>query len=179
MNPLWLSHFTATSCIGHGLDQTLDALRQSRVGLRPCTFETVELATFIGEVADVDAVILPAHLADYDCRNNRLALLGLKQDGFAEAVQAAIAKYGRQRVGVLLGTSTSGILQTELAYRRRAPLSGALPADFIYDKTHTTFSIADFVRQYFGLNGPAVVVSSACSSSAKVFSSARRMMAAG
>ena len=139
----------------------------------------MDLATFIGEVAGVDAVQLPAHLADFACRNNRLALLGLTQDGFAEAVRAAIATYGAQRVGVFLGTSTSGILQTELAYRRRDPVTGALPADFNYRTTHNTFSVADFTRHYFGLTGPAVVVSSACSSSAKVFASARRMMAAG
>ncbi len=179
MKPLWLSHFTATSSIGRGLDQTLAALRQRRAGLVPCAFDTVDLATFIGEVAGVDAVQLPAHLADFDCRNNRLALLGSMQDGFAEAVRAAIAKYGAQRIGVFLGTSTAGILQTELAYRRRDPVTGALPADFIYRTTHNTFSVADFTRHYFGLTGPAVVVSSACSSSAKVFSSARRMMAAG
>ncbi len=179
MNPLWLSHFTATSSIGRGLDQTLAALRQRRGGLAPCAFDTVDLATFVGEVAGVDAVRLPAHLADFDCRNNRLALLGLEQDGFVAAVHAAIAKYGAQRIGVFLGTSTAGILQTELAYRRRDPVTGALPADFIYRTTHNTFSVADFTRHYFGLTGPAVVVSSACSSSAKVFSSARRMMAAG
>jgi 3-oxoacyl-[acyl-carrier-protein] synthase-1 len=179
LNSLWLSHFTATSSIGRGLDQTLDALRQRRSGLVPCAFDTVDLATFIGEVAGVDAVQLPAHLADFDCRNNRLALLGLMQDGFAEAVRAATAKYGAQRIGVFLGTSTAGILQTELAYQRRDPVTGALPADFIYRATHNTFSVADFTRHYFGLTGPAVVVSSACSSSAKVFSSARRMMAAG
>ncbi|MDO8293055.1 MAG: beta-ketoacyl-ACP synthase, partial [Gallionella sp.] len=68
---------------------------------------------------------------------------------------------------------------TELAYRRRDPASGALPAEFIYGTTHNTFSVADFTRHYFGLTGPAVAVSSACSSSAKVFSSARRMMASG
>jgi len=179
LNSLWLSHFTATSSIGRGLDQTLDALRQRRAGLAPCAFDTVDLATFVGEVAGADAVQLPAHLADFDCRNNRLALLGLMQDGFAGAVRAAIATYGAQRIGVFLGTSTAGILQTELAYRRRDPVSGALPADFIYRTTHNTFSVADFTRHYFGLTGPAVVVSSACSSSAKVFSSARRMMAAG
>ena len=179
MNPLWLSHFTATSSIGRGLDHTFDALRQRRAGLAPCAFDTVDLPTFIGEVAGVDAVQLPAHLADFDCRNNRLALLGWMQDGFAEAVGAAIAKYGAQRIGVFLGTSTAGILQTELAYRRRDPVSSALPADFIYGTTHNTFSVADFARHYFGLTGPAVAVSSACSSSAKVFSSARRMMAAG
>ncbi len=179
MNPLWLSHFTATSSIGRGLDQTLAALRQRRGGLAPCAFDTVDLATFIGEVAGVDAVQLPAHLADFDCRNNRLALLGLTQDGFAEAVRAAVAKYGADRIGVILGTSTSGILQTELAYRRRDPVTGALPADFNYRTTHNTFSVADFTRRCFGLTGPAVVVSSACSSSAKVFGSARRMLAAG
>ena len=179
MNPLWLSHFTATSSIGQGLIQTLDALRQRRAGLVPCTFDTVDLATFIGEVAGVDAVQLPAHLSDFDCRNNRLAFLGLTQDGFADAVRVAIKKYSSQRVGLFLGTSTSGILQTELAYRQRDPVTGALPADFIYRTTHNTFSVADFTRHYFGLTGPAVVVSSACSSSAKVFASARRMMAAG
>ena len=179
MNPLWLSHFTATSSIGRGLVQTLEALRQRRAGLVPCAFDTVDLSTYIGEVAGVDAVQIPAHLAAFDCRNNRLALLGLQQDGFAEAVHAAIAKYGAQRIGVFLGTSTAGILQTELAYRRRDPVTGALPADFIYGATHNTFSVADFTRHYFGLTGPAVVVSSACSSSAKVFSSARRMLAAG
>ncbi len=177
--PLWLSHYTATSGIGHGLQQTLDALRQRRSGLVPCTFDTVDLPTFVGEVVGVDAVQFPPQLADFDCRNNRLALLGLMQDGFADAVAVAAQKYGAQRVGVFIGTSTSGILQTELAYRRRDPVSGALPADFIYNTTHNTFSVADFTRHYFGLTGPAVVVSSACSSSAKVFASARRMMAAG
>jgi len=179
LKPLWLSHFTATSSIGRGIDQTLDALRQRRSGLAPCTFESVELATFIGEVAGVDEVQMPAPLSAFDCRNNRLALLALMQDGFAGAVHAASKKYGAQRIGVFLGTSTSGILQTELAYRRRDPATGALPADFIYGTTHNTFSVADFTRHYFGLTGPAAVVSSACSSSAKVFSSARRMIEAG
>ena len=179
MNPLWLSHFTATSGIGRGLQQTLVALRQQRSGLQPCTFDTVDLPTFVGEVAGVDAVALPLKLAAFDCRNNRLALMGLLQDGFVDAVTAARQKYGAQRVGVFMGTSTSGILQTELAYRRCDPVTGALPADFIYGTTHNTFSVADFTRQYLGLTGPAVVVSSACSSSAKVFASARRMMAAG
>jgi 3-oxoacyl-[acyl-carrier-protein] synthase-1 len=58
-------------------------------------------------------------------------------------------------------------------------VSGALPADFMYASTHNTFSVAGFARHYLGLTGPATVVSSACSSSAKVFASARRMLAAG
>jgi 3-oxoacyl-[acyl-carrier-protein] synthase-1 len=127
----------------------------------------------------VDSVTLPASLAEFDCRNNRLAWLGLLQDGFSAAVEAAIARHGRRRVGVLLGTSTSGILQTEQAYRRRDPQTGALPGDFIYPTTHNTYSVARFVRAAFQLEGPAMVVSTACSSSAKVFASAARMIEAG
>lgn len=157
----------------------LAAMREGRSGLAPCHFDTVDLPTFVGEVEGVDAVGMRADLAEFDCRNNRLAQLGLQQDDFAAAVRAAADKYGRERVGIFIGTSTAGILQTELAFRRRDPASGALPADFIYRKTQNTFSVADFVRQYFDLRGPAAVVSSACSSSAKVFGSARRMLEAG
>ena len=168
-----------TSCIGRGLDATLDAIRQQRSGLAPCTFETVDLPTYTGEVPGVDSVLIQRELAEFDCRNNRLAQLGMEQDGFADAVRAAVTKYGADRVGVLMGTSTSGILQTELAYRRRDPVTGALPDDFVYAKTQNTFSVADFTRSYFDLSGPAVAISSACSSSAKVFGSARRMIETG
>ena len=180
MTPIRLAHFTATSCLGSGIEATLSALRQARGGLAPCRFETVrDLPTHIGKVAAVDEVRLPLALADYDCRNNRLALLGLQQDGLPEAVAAAIGRYGRRRIGVFLGTSTAGILQTELAYRHLDPRTGALPADFIYRTTHNTYSVADFVRRWLGLEGPAAVVSTACSSSAKVFASAGRMLDAG
>lgn len=179
MKPLLLSHFTATSCIGQGLHQTIAALEQKHSGLAKCTFETVDLDTFIGEVAGVDDVKIAPPLAHFDCRNNRLAQLTLEQDDFASAVKSAIEKYGNDRVGVFIGTSTSGILQTELAYRRLDPNTGLLPDDFNYSTTHNTFSVADFTRQYFNLTGPAVAVSSACSSSAKVFCSAQRMMKVG
>jgi 3-oxoacyl-[acyl-carrier-protein] synthase I len=154
-------------------------LRERHGGLAPCAFDTVDLPTFVAEVPGVDAVQLPAQLSAFDCRNNRLAFLGLAQDGFADAVTAAAAKYGANRIGIFVGTSTSGILQTELAYRRRDPVDGSLPDDFVYGTTHNTFSLAEFTQQLLGLAGPAVAVSSACSSSAKVFASAQRMMQAG
>jgi 3-oxoacyl-[acyl-carrier-protein] synthase I len=179
MTPLLLTHFTATSCIGRGLRETLATLREQRTGLAPCRFETVELDTHVGEVAGIDDVRLPDRLQSFNCRNNRLALLALRQDGFTAAVEELARRRGRRRIGVFLGTSTSGILETELAYRRRDPGTGALPDDFHYRGTHNSFSVADFARHHFALEGPAVVVSSACSSSAKVFGSARRMMEAG
>ena len=179
MTPLVLTHFTATSAIGRGLDQTLGSLRAQRSGLAPCQFETVRLDTYVGEVSSVDEERIDPSLREFDCRNNRLALLGLNQDGFTAAVEELAQRWGRHRVGVFLGTSTAGILETELAYRRRDSATGALPGDFHYRGAHNSFSVADFARHHLRLEGPAVVVSSACSSSAKVFGSARRMMAAG
>ena len=179
MTPLHVSHYTATTCLGSGLTATRAALAAKRSGLQPCRFESVDLPTWIGEVPGVDAARLPAALAAHDCRNNRLALLGLEADGFAAAVRAAIGRHGKRRVGLFIGTSTAGILQTELAYRHRDPATGALPADFNYRTSHNTYSVAGFVRDYFGLEGPAAVVSTACSSSAKVFAAASRLLACG
>lgn len=135
--------------------------------------------TFAGQVGGVDDVRVRPDLCAYDCRNNRLAQWALELDGFSDAVARAREKYGSHRIGVFMGTSTSGILEAELAYRRRDPRTGALPADFHYAETQNSFSLGDFVRRYLQLRGPAFVVSSACSSSAKVFGNAARMIAAG
>jgi 3-oxoacyl-[acyl-carrier-protein] synthase I len=175
--PLHLTHFTATSALGAGVQDTRTALTQQRCGLMPCHFETVDIETYIGEVPGVDEIRLPAHLRSFDCRNNRLALLGLQQDGFEQAVRRSIERLGPSRVGVFLGTSTSGILSTEIAFRHLADNGGALPPDFNYAGSHNSFSVVDFLRQHFELTGPGVAVCTACSSSAKVFGNAQRMIA--
>lgn len=179
MNPLQLSNYTLTTSLGAGRMAHLDALRGQRSGLAPCAFETVRLDTAIGEVAGVDATALRADLAEFDCRNNRLAQLALQQDGFDDGVRQALARYAPQRVGVFIGTSTAGILETEIAYRQRDPDSGRFVEPPRYRNTHNPYSIADFVRRFFALTGPAATISTACSSSAKVFATAQRMIEAG
>ncbi len=177
--PLFLSSFTAASCIGRGSQETLASLRAQRSGLRACDFETVDLHTYVGIVDGVDATALPAELRRFDCRNNRLAELALREDGCDAAGLRATRRFGRQRVGVFLGTSTSGILQTEIAYRLRDPATGALPEEFDYRATHNSFSVVDYVRRRLGLEGPAAAVSAACASSAKAFAMGRRMIRSG
>ena len=179
MHPLVFSHIAIASSAAIGIDATVNALRGRRTGLAPCAFETVQLQTCVGQVADANLLPVRADLAEFDCRNNRLAQLGLTQDGFEQAVLEAKQRYGAARIGVFLGTSTSGIHSTELAYRHRDERSGALPADFHYGPTHNTYSVAWFVQSYLGLRGPSLVVSTACSSSAKVFGTAARMIGAG
>jgi 3-oxoacyl-[acyl-carrier-protein] synthase-1 len=178
MKPLCVSRYTVTSALGAGRAAHADALRAERTGLRPQAFDDCRLPTWTGTVAGVDEAHLPAADAAWDCRNNRLARLGLQQDGFLDAAQRACARYGAARVGVFMGTSTSGLHQTELAYRAR-DAEGRLPDWYDYVHTHSPFSIARFVQQAIGAAGAAVTVSTACSSSAKVFASAHRAMRAG
>jgi len=179
VSPLAISCYSVVNCLGAGVPAFLDALRERRSGLAPCGFETVSLDTWVGAVEGLGDMRVRPDLEPYDCRNNRLAQLGLELDGFAASVAVARARYGAGRIGVFVGTSTSGILEGELAYRCRDRVTGALPENYRYAQTHNTFSLADFVRRYLQLQGPSFVVSSACSSTAKVFGNAARMIAAG
>jgi len=96
MKPLLIKEFTATSCIGRGLEQTLDSLIGRRSGLKACEFETVRLDTHVGEVSGVDNQRVAPDLKRFDCRNNRLAELALAQDGFLEAVEETAGRCGAQ-----------------------------------------------------------------------------------
>lgn len=178
MTPLAITAYTATSALGRGLAAMRTALEAGRSGLAPCDFEDVERG-YIGRVAGLEDEKLPERFVRYDCRNNRLAWVGLGQDDFLAAAASARDRYGAARVAVVLGTSTSGILATEHAYRRRDPKTGALPADFDFVRTHDLLSVSQYVRVALGLLGPAITISTACSSSAQSFGRAARLIAAG
>src|SRR5450755_5162965 len=107
MQPLAINHFSIVNGLGVGARSVAGALHAQRSGLRACDFETVALETWIGQVAGLNDFRVRSDLGAYDCRNNRLAQLGLELDGYADAVAAAREKYGAARVGVFMGTSTS------------------------------------------------------------------------
>ncbi len=178
IKPLKLTSYTVTNALGAGNKASLQALQQQQTGLIKNNFEGCDLKTYIGRVAGIEQTRLPSTLSEFDCRNNRLAYLALQQDNFNAAVLSAREKYGADRIAVFLGTSTSGTQQTEWAYTQ-LDVDNNLPKEYIYSKTHNVFSLADFVQNYFELSGVAHVVSTACSSSAKVFASAYRYIQSG
>jgi 3-oxoacyl-[acyl-carrier-protein] synthase I len=179
MTPLAITATSVVSALGRGKAATLKAMRESRSGLRHNDLPDGILDTFIGRVDGLEAAAVSPGLPAYDCRNNRLAQLALEQDGFMAAVADARARYGAKRIGVYLGTTSSGILEVENAFRHRDPRTGALPEGIRFDETFNFYSVSAYVREVLHLEGPAMVVSAACASSAKVFASARRAMAAG
>ena len=119
------------------------------------------------ELPSVDHLPLPMR-----SRNNALALAALAQ--IRPAVDAAIARYGADRVGVIVGTSTSGVCATEAAIAAHQA-SGALPEDFHYGQQEMG-SPAALLAHELQVGGPAYVHSSACSASAKALASAARLI---
>jgi 3-oxoacyl-[acyl-carrier-protein] synthase-1 len=179
VTPAYITRCSLVSAVGDGTIATLAALRASASGLRKNDFQQTALATFAGRVAGLETDGVASALEHYDCRNNRLAERALSADQFAEAAAKARTVYGAARVGVFVGTTSSGILETEIAYRNRDATTGSLPPGIRFEETFNLFSAAAYVRDRLHLEGPAVSVSAACASSAKAFVSARRAMAAG
>ena len=176
--PIRVAAYTVTTAAGAGKAALLAAMREHRSALTANDFGPEPLPTWIGRVAGVESAPLPRPLADWECRNNRLAWLGLHGDGFLDAVLEARERHGPARVAVVLGTSTSSIGATEDAYRR-LDADGRFPEGERNPLVHTPHSLANFVQEALALEGPCVTVSTACSSSAKVFAAAERMLRLG
>lgn len=176
--PLRVTAYTVCSAAGEGRESTFRALSERRTGLARNDFGATPIGTFVGRVAGLEQQPLPSGFAGWDCRNNRLAWRGLLADDFIDAAQAARERYGADRVAVVVGTSTSSIGASEEAYGRLDP-DGRYPADLRRAIIHTPHSLGDFVQHALGLTGIATTVATACSSSAKVFAQAERLIRAG
>ncbi|MCL1094438.1 beta-ketoacyl-[acyl-carrier-protein] synthase family protein [Shewanella kaireitica] len=125
-------------------------------------------------VGEVRSVLQPLAIKwqHFDTRNNQIALVAAKQ--IKQQVLAAKEQYGADRVAVIIGTSTSGIATGEQALAQHSQY-GEFPTGYDYAQQELG-DTSQFLRHYFGLSGPCLTVSTACSSSAKAFASARRML---
>lgn len=173
-----IAGYSTVHAAGEDNDQSWASMVGGRTGLKPNDLDWCDLGCWIGEVAGVDQVSLPPNLAAWDCRIHRLAWMAMQRNGFAHAVNDAIERYGRERVAVVLGTSTSGIRSTELAYSHWKA-SGRWPADYDYRHVHSLDALCRFVALALDVAGPMVTISTACSSSAKVFLTAQRWIDCG
>jgi 3-oxoacyl-[acyl-carrier-protein] synthase-1 len=122
-----------------------------------------------------DLPLIPHRLSRYDCRNNRLLLAALGQ---IETVAArAVARYGAHRIGIVLGTSTSGIAEGERAVAEWVE-TAIFPEAYHYSRQELG-GAAEFLADYLRITGPAYTLSTTCSSSANALLSARRLLRLG
>ncbi len=180
MLPLAVTAYSVVCATGYGHKALLAAMQDRRGPLIPNDFTLEALPTWIGRVAGLEDPQwdLPAGLAPWECRNNRLAWAGLQTDGFMAAVGAAHRRYGARRIALVMGTSTAAIDATEAFYRHQDDPAGA-PPHLFNAELHTPHSLGDFVQRALRLEGPCFTIATACSSSAKVFCQAERLMRLG
>jgi 3-oxoacyl-[acyl-carrier-protein] synthase-1 len=180
MRPLAVTAYAVVCATGYGQRALLGALQERREALTPNDFTAEPLPTWIGRVAGLEGSEwnLPAALAPWECRNNRLAWAGLNTDGFAAAVGAVRQRYGARRVALVMGTSTAAIDATEAFYRHLGD-PARTPRHLFQAELHTPHSLGDFVQRALALAGPCFTIATACSSSAKVFGQAERLMRLG
>ncbi len=130
----------------------------------------VPLGMYRGELPD-----LPLTHPKWQSRNNQFALAALRQ--IDDQVAAAIERYGADRIAVIIGTSTSGIAESETAVAAWVE-QGVAPPGYDYG-VQEMGACAQFVAELLGLGGPVYAVSTACSSGAKALAAARRLLQAG
>lgn len=174
--PVAVTAYQCTSVAGDDVDALYDSLLRNQSCLRPLRLFELPFQTVVGEVVSPLPEIR-SDLKAYDCRNARLALLALEQGNLRKHIEKAVRRYGAGRIGTILGTSTSGIYDTENAYADLLE-NGVMPAGFEFLKTHTAQATAEFLQLELGLQGPCYAISTACSSSAKALGTAQRLIQA-
>lgn len=168
----YLNDLGLVCCLGNQRAEILGRLLNAdRSGLSASDAYRIGQPLYLGQV-DVDLPQVPMALSLYDCRNNRLLLAALVQ--IRSSVEAMRARFGHERIGIVLGTSTSGVRNTELALQGQAE-QGELPTNYHY-KQQQMGSGAEFLARFLNVNGPTYTISTACSSSGKAFASAKRLL---
>ncbi len=172
----------AVTCIGSGRAPHVEAMRGMRSGLAPCDLPDIAIRCYIGRVRNVEEIAFPSAHGGWDNRASRLALMALETDGVLDAVRQSVSRWGARRVGLVLGTSTSGIERLEKVYRARPtdePGDGPLAADYSMRHHNDHHAVTSFLIEYLGLEGPGYTISTACSSSAKALVDAAQLIRLG
>ncbi|MDX8389315.1 MAG: beta-ketoacyl-ACP synthase [Mariprofundaceae bacterium] len=179
MQAVFVTAYTAVTACGLGQAALLDALLKQRSFLKPARLITLDFPTFTGEIESALPEVTSS-LKSYDSRNARIALAALDCEGgaFRKAVTEATCRYGAERVGVIIGTSTSGIYETELAYQAYEA-TGKVPETFDFKHQHAWVATAEFLKKEMGVRGACYAISTACSSSGKAIVAGQRLIEVG
>ncbi|MEM0923288.1 MAG: beta-ketoacyl synthase N-terminal-like domain-containing protein, partial [Pseudomonadota bacterium] len=176
--PIRITALCLASCLGRGRAAHLQALVEGRSGLTPCDWGDLPFDCHIGRVQGLEEDAFPEAHAAYDNRATRLALAALRQDGFLDALGRWRAAQGAGRIGLVIGTSTSGVERLESAYRAR-PETEPLPAEYSLRHHNDHHAVTAFLHGFLQISGPGHTVSTACSSSAKALIDAVHLIEAG
>ena len=170
----FLNALGIVSAVGVGAQETARRIFAGEPGTLESSAYSPGLAIPVGAVLNA-LPSLDSFVIQFQSRNNALALAAAMQ--VQPHVNAAIAQYGAHRVAVIVGTSTSGIGESEAAIKHHRA-TGALPDTFHFAQQELG-TLAAFLSNVFGTTGASYVHSSACTSGAKAMASAARLLRSG
>ena len=177
--PVYLNALGIACALGENKQSIANALFSSSASERGGSLresdQYIKDRTVIVGALPFELPALDAEFSPFDCRNNRLLVHVLNE--IRDNVAALISAYGNKRIGIVLGSSTSGIAEGGEALAA-FKYDGALPETFHYAQQEIG-GPSEFLAEYLNLRGPALTISTACSSSAKVFASGRRLIESG
>jgi 3-oxoacyl-[acyl-carrier-protein] synthase-1 len=177
--PLPITAFSTITNCGVGNEALYRGLLSGQTALKKPALLSVDFPAYTGEV---DAHLLPTidpALQSYETRNARIALAALNHspDQLRETINNAVQRYTARRIGIVLGTSTSGIYETENAYIALQN-QARVPRQYHFAQQHAWAATAQYLQRELKLAGPCYVISTACSSSSKSIAAAQRLIAA-
>ncbi len=178
--PLPITACSVFSVCGPGRESLYRSLLDGQQHLHAPRLFSVDFPAYCGEIADELLADVDQSLQEFSTRNARIALAAIDhpEDGMRNAIAKAVERYGAQRIGIVLGTSTSGIYETENAYIALEEHQ-QLPASFSLANQHSWVATVNFLKSELGLGGPCYAISTACSSSSKAIASAQRLISTG
>jgi len=179
ISPVAIIAYSALSACGMGNKALYQCLAANQSELKHLSLFNIPFPAYVGEIKQ-PLLDIRDQLGEYNCRNARVALTALndKQGGVRNAVEVAKEKYGVHRIGVIIGTSTSGLYETEAAYAVLLD-TGKMPDDFHFVTEHAYQATARFVQLELGLTGICYAISTACSSGAKAIAAGQRLINSG
>jgi 3-oxoacyl-[acyl-carrier-protein] synthase-1 len=166
--------WSAVNGLGRSTEEVMAGLRRGLPALSEAPPET-PFATLCGTV-DADLPALPETLANIDSRNNRFVQQALA--GLAKPLAAARERWGPERIGICVGSSTAAMDEIERAHAAHSA-TGVLPEGFDVFERGSAEGLVRALRALTRIEGPAAVLSNACASSGKAFASAKRWIEAG
>lgn len=170
--PVYLNQMALINALGHEHQAVFEKLIAGDTsGMVDYTTQFSHKTFLVGKV-QTRLPTIPAELAKHNTRNNQLLLHCLLQ--LEKELQYHFKQYSKQRIGIVVGTSTSGIAEGELAVSEHTK-NGVFPAEFDYSQIQMS-SPATFIADYYDITGPSYAISTACSSSGKIFASARSLI---
>lgn len=112
---------------------------------------------------------------EHKSRNS--AVLAFLTDSIKDSINELKQKYSKDRIAIILGTSTSGLDETENELKKF--MQTGVPSRDFYYKSQEFGDPSMFLADYLEIDGPAYTISTACSSSARALICGKRMLESG